>query len=289
VLGLRVRGTLDDAPNFAERHGVQHAIVAIPSLAWSRLDHLISGHGRVLRRVQFVPRLGNLPSEDVVPTDLDGMLALEVRNGLYAPVNRFAKRTTDLILTWVGGVLFSPLILLLWILVRLDSPGGGFHWSERVGQRGAPFSCLKFRTMYHDAEERLNELLAGDAELREQYDRWHKLENDPRVTRLGALLRRTSLDELPQLWNVLAGQMSLVGPRPYLRRELADMGRFAEIIFQAKPGITGHWQVSARSKVTFDDRLEMEAHYVRNWSIWWDVILLMRTPLAVLRNEGEAK
>jgi lipopolysaccharide/colanic/teichoic acid biosynthesis glycosyltransferase len=143
--------------------------------------------------------------------------------------------------------------------------------------------------MYVDAEERLQQLLDEDPMLREEYDRWHKLDDDPRVTRLGRFLRRTSLDELPQIWNVLRGEMSVVGPRPYLRREVPDMGRYADIIFQAQPGITGHWQVTARNSVTFEDRLEMEAHYVRNWSIWWDVILLFRTPLVVLAGKGEAK
>lgn len=289
VLGVRVRGGLDEAQRFARRHHVHHAIVAIPHLDQGRLDRLITGSSHAFRRVQFVPNLGALPAEDVDATALDGMLALEVRNGLYSPLNRVAKRTADIVTASLASAALAPVLASLWLWVRLDSPGGGFHRSERIGQDGRAFHCLKFRTMFEDAETRLGEILATDPERRAEYERWHKLDDDPRVTRAGRFLRRTSLDELPQLWNVLRGQMSLVGPRPYLAREIPDMGAYAGIIFQAKPGVTGHWQVSGRSSVTFAERLEMEAHYVRNWSVWWDVILVVQTPLAVLSNHGDAK
>ena len=286
VEGVRVRGSLDDAAAFAERHGVRHAIVAIPSLRGPQLDRITSSEHGSFRRVQYVPKLTGLPSDDVVGVDLAGMLALEVRNGLVSPLNRAVKRATDLLLASTLLLLLSPLLAALWLLVRLDSRGGGFHRSERVGQGGRRFACLKFRTMFEDAEERLESLLASNPALREEYDRWHKLHDDPRVTAVGRLLRATSLDELPQLWNVLTGEMSLVGPRPYLVRELPNMPSHRDVILQAKPGITGYWQVTARNDVTFADRLEMEAHYVRNWSIWWDVILLLRTPWAVVVGRG---
>ena len=140
--------------------------------------------------------------------------------------------------------------------------------------------------MYVDAEERLSELMAKDATIHDEYTRYHKLEHDPRITRAGHLLRKFSLDELPQFINVLQGDMSLVGPRPYLSRELIDMGRYADTIFEAKPGLTGYWQVSGRNTLTFDERLEMEAHYVRNWSLWWDIVLLTKTPSVVLKRKG---
>lgn len=286
---LRVRGTLSDVHAFAARHRVRHAIVAIPSLSPQRLDQMVTGSGRTFRQVQFVPKLTSLPSDDVIATDLAGMLALEVRNGLFSVRNRLAKRVTDLIGAVLLTVVTAPVLLGLWIAVRLDSSGGGFHPSRRMGQGSKPFHCLKFRTMHADAEARLQDILAHDPQRRAEYERWHKLQDDPRVTRVGRALRRTSLDELPQLWNVLRGEMSLVGPRPYLEREEHDIGNRGNIILQAKPGITGLWQVSGRSKVTFEERLAMEAHYVRNWSVWWDVILLLRTPLAVLRRDGNAK
>ena len=128
--------------------------------------------------------------------------------------------------------------------------------------------------------------MAEDSLAREEYEQFHKLENDPRITRAGRFLRKYSMDELPQLLNVVRGQMSLVGPRPYLTRELSKMLSHADIILQAKPGMTGYWQVSERNDVTFQDRLEMEAHYVRNWSIWWDIVILVRTLPAVVQKRG---
>jgi len=284
IEGIRVRGTIDAAHAFATRHAVRHAIVALSELEPARLDQLITGSSRVFWRVQYVPDLGVLPTDDVVATDLDGNLALEIHNGLYQPKNRIAKRVTDMLLGSMILLLISPVLALIWLLVRLDSRGGALHLSPRVGEGGRSFHCLKFRTMFEDAEERLEQMLASDPELRAQYDTWHKLEDDPRITRVGRFLRRTSLDELPQLWNVVRGDMSLVGPRPYLEREIPEMSRYAEIIHHAKPGMTGLWQIRGRSAVTFRDRLEMEARYVRNWSIWWDVVLLTQTPMALLRR-----
>jgi len=286
IAGVPVRGSLDDAYPFAERHAVRHVILAVPSLDARRLDRLTNAGGPMIRRVQIIPRVDGIPFEDVEVTELDGLLALEVRRGLASPVARTAKRVGDLVLTLVGGLLASPILAALWLAVRLDSEGPGFHQSERVGQHGQGFACLKFRTMRVDAEEELQRLLTTHPDLRAEYERWHKLQDDPRVTRVGHFLRRTSLDELPQLWNVLRGDMSLVGPRPYLAREMQDLGDAADIILQAKPGITGYWQVSGRNDVTFDARRVMEVHYVRNWSVWWDVVLLAKTPGVVLARRG---
>src|SRR5690606_35417301 len=140
---------------------------------------------------------------------------------------------------------------------------------------GKPFRCLKFRTMYADAEERLEQLLETDPAARDEYFRYRKLTDDPRVTRVGRVLRRLSLDEFPQLVNVLLGQMSLVDPRPYLVSELAEMGPERDLILLARPGITGYWQVEARNEVSLEERQAMEAHYVRNWSVWWDLEILL--------------
>jgi lipopolysaccharide/colanic/teichoic acid biosynthesis glycosyltransferase len=140
--------------------------------------------------------------------------------------------------------------------------------------------------MYQDAEARLLKLMAEDEALRLEYEQYHKLEADPRVTRVGRWLRKLSLDELPQVINILRGEMSWVGPRPYLKRELAEIGGYGAVIFEAKPGITGYWQVNGRNNVTFAERLVMEAHYVRNWSIWWDLVLLAQTIPAVLSKRG---
>ncbi len=286
IAGVPVRGALADAGSFAARHGIRHALVAIPSLPAARLRALVDAQGRTFSTVQYLPALPGLPAEDTFATSLGGRLTLEVRNGLVSPANRAAKRVVDLILGGVVAVLLSPLLAALYLWVRLDSRGPGFHRSVRLGEHGRVFGCLKFRTMHDDAEARLQEVLDGDPAAAAQYAVFHKLDRDQRITRAGRILRALSLDELPQVVNVLLGEMSLVGPRPYLVREKDDMGPFADLLLQAKPGMTGHWQVTARNEVTFRDRLQMEAHYVRNWSIWWDIILLTQTPAAVLRRRG---
>ena len=284
--GLRVRGKLADADLYAMRRGVQHAIVAIPTATPQLLGGLINTRGRIFRRVQFIPDLVNLPSQGVFASDLDGMLALEVRLGLYSRLNQNVKRAVDLLGGVLGGLLISPVLLALALWVRFDSPGSSFYWSTRIGQKGKPFKCLKFRSMYTDADDRLQAMMRDDPAVRLEYERFHKLENDPRITRAGAFIRNYSLDELTQLFNVVKGEMSLVGPRPYLVQELPDMRGLQDVILEAKPGMTGFWQVTGRSDVTFSERLEMESQYVRNWSLWWDIILLVKTFTVVVARRG---
>lgn len=283
---LPVLGTLEQADDYARENHIRHTIVALPNISNGALSKLIGYKRRTFERVQFVPELAGLPADDVYTSNLDGLLALEIRNGLYARTNRLVKRAIDIVGGTVGALLISPLLIALYLWIRTDSPGAAFYWSQRIGRRGETFYCLKFRSMYTDADDRLEEMLKTDTLVREEYSRFHKLENDPRVTRAGAFIRKYSLDELAQLYNVIVGDMSLVGPRPYMTRERSDMGHYAPVILEAKPGMTGYWQVSGRSEVSFEDRLTMESHYVRNWSIWWDVIILIQTLPAVLYRRG---
>lgn len=284
--GLKVVGTLDESITFALENGITYAILAIPTMAPDEIGRFMDRIGRSFRSVQFIPDLPGVPAEEVYASNLDGMLAVEIRNGLFSSTNRSAKRLLDLALSLAATiVLFVPLLVIT-LLVKVDSPGPAVYRSPRVGRGGKTFSCMKFRTMYVDAEDRLVDLLAENPALRSEYERYHKLENDPRVTRVGSFLRKYSLDELAQLYNVLRGDMSLVGPRPYLTREINDMGTYSDVILQAKPGITGLWQVSGRNELTFGERLELESHYVRNWTIWWDLILMAQTVEAVLSRRG---
>jgi len=161
-----------------------------------------------------------------------------------------------------------------------------FYADKRMGRDGKLFLCPKFRTMGPDAEERLRLLLEEDPKAREEYFKYHKLREDPRVTRVGRFLRKTSLDELPQLWSVLEGEMSLVGPRPYLPRESEDIGVTQGAILRVPPGITGPWQVDGRNQALFEDRVQMDAHYVRDWSVWLDLVILARTLNTVVFGKG---
>ena len=172
------------------------------------------------------------------------------------------------------------------MLVRLESGGPIFYADKRMGRNGELFSCFKFRTMVPDAEAVLQRLLEEDPRARKEYARYHKLREDPRITRVGKFLRKTSLDELPQLWNVLRGEMSLVGPRPYLPRESEDIGVTQSDILRVYPGMTGPWQVSGRSNTSFEERVRMDAYYVRDWSVWLDLVLLARTVKTLMSDRS---
>jgi Undecaprenyl-phosphate galactose phosphotransferase WbaP len=286
VEGLPVLGSLELAPIFVRELGVRHAIVAMPGVPRGQLLDLLEKYGGVFTHLILIPDLLGFSSLWVSGKDLGGILGLDVRQRLLLPGSRFFKRIVDIVVAGVGGLLISPLLLLIALLIKLDSPGPVFYFQDRLGKDGRRFKVVKFRTMYGDGEEVLAKLLAKNPELRAEYELNHKLRNDPRVTRLGRILRTFSLDELPQLWNVLKGEMSLVGPRAYLPRELPKMSGAEKLILKVLPGITGIWQVSGRNNVTFQDRLSMDIYYVRNWSIWLDLYILARTIWVVLTRKG---
>jgi undecaprenyl-phosphate galactose phosphotransferase len=177
--------------------------------------------------------------------------------------------------------------LILTVLIKIDSEGPALFVQERLGYRGGKFRCLKFRTMHMNSDKKLARYFEGNPRAAEEWRRYAKLRNyDPRVTRLGRFLRQWSLDELPQLLNVLKGEMSLVGPRPYLPEERERIGVELPTILSARPGITGFWQVSGRNQLTLDDRVQVEAWYVRNWTVWLDCIVLLKTFRTVLFPEN---
>ncbi len=284
--GVPVVGGVELAPTLASELRIQHAIVAMPGVPREKLLRILEGYGGVFPHVVLIPDLFGFSSLWISATDLGGVLGLELRQRLLLRGPQRVKRAVDLSLTLLGGLLTLPLFLLVAIWIKLDSPGPVFYLQERLGKDGRRFMAIKFRTMYQNAEERLHQLLEQDPALREEYELFHKLKDDPRVTRAGRLLRKLSLDELPQLWNVLKGEMSLVGPRAYLPRELPAMVGTERIILRVLPGVTGLWQVSGRSEISFRGRLEIDIYYVRNWSIWLDLYILARTVWVVLFGRG---
>jgi undecaprenyl-phosphate galactose phosphotransferase len=213
------------------------------------------------------------------------VLSLRLYNNLARPWPRRAKRAFDLV---VGGLLFvlvAPLFgLLCWQVARTGRPV--FYRHERIGRGGRPFGCLKFRTMVPDAAAVLAAHLAARPAARAEWQQDRKLKDDPRITRIGAWLRRTSLDELPQLLNVLRGEMSLVGPRPVVAEELARYGDNIVYYVESTPGLTGLWQVSGRNDLDYRRRVHLDCWYVKNWSLWCDLVILIKTPRAVLRGNG---
>lgn len=195
------------------------------------------------------------------------------------------KRVLDLFLAVLAVPILLPVVGICWALARSDG-GPGFFAQTRIGRNGRPFRCFKIRTMRPDAEERLAELLANSDAARAEWEADQKLTNDPRVTRIGRVLRRTSLDELPQFFNVLTGDMSLVGPRPVVAEELDRYGPFARLYASVRPGLTGLWQVSGRNDVSYDERVRLDMDYVAHLSLGRDLWLLMRTVLEVARRSG---
>ena len=198
----------------------------------------------------------------------------------------FLKRTVDITASATALLLLSPVFLVTSLAIKNDSKGPAMFTQKRIGKDGKLFEIYKFRTMVPDADKKLFELLENDEEAAKEYKLNKKLKNDPRITKLGAFLRKTSIDELPQLINVLKGDMSLVGPRPYLPREIDDMGNYYDTIIESKPGITGLWQVSGRSNTTFEDRLEFDMEYNENKGFFYDMGLLTKTVGVVLNKDG---
>ena len=236
-----------------------------------------------------------VPVKDV--SEVKGLNDVKGRNGAKNGHNHMAttrplvhaparsKRLIDILGALLGIVMTLPLGVLIALLIKLDSRGPALFTQIRMGRHGRSFKMLKFRTMYLDAEERLDDLLQANSALRAEYETYHKLQNDPRVTWIGRLLRKFSLDELPQLWNVLKGEMSLVGPRPYLPRERHKMKGTEHVILNVTPGLTGYWQVHARNGVCFQERLEMDIHYIRVRSMSMDLLLMARTIGVVLHGK----
>jgi Undecaprenyl-phosphate galactose phosphotransferase WbaP len=286
VAGVPVLGTLAEAEAAARDMGINHAIVAIPSLPPEQLAEFVGRQSRHFNIMQFVPDLVSLPSEVVSTSNLTGMLALEVHNQLAIPINRIVKRALDIIAVTLGGLLISPILLLIALAVYLTSPGPIFFGHKRIGRDGKFFKAWKFRTMINNAQEKLEQYLEENPELETEWRETQKLQNDPRVTRIGKVLRKYSLDELPQLWNVFIGEMSLVGPRPIVEEEMNKYGKGFELYTLVRPGITGYWQTSGRSDTDYDERVALDSFYVRNWSVWLDIIILVKTPAVVLGGEG---
>jgi exopolysaccharide production protein ExoY len=198
-----------------------------------------------------------------------------------------AKRILDILFSLFALTLTLPLLICIVVAIRLTSSGHVIYSQERIGRGGKPFRCYKFRTMYADADNRLKTLLESSPALRAEWESNFKLKNDPRVTPIGAFMRRTSLDELPQFWNVLKGDLSVVGPRPVVRAEIMQhFGNKATKIFSIRPGLTGLWQISGRSDLSYATRLQLDEHYVDHQSILLDLTIIAKTIPAMLLSRG---
>ncbi|WP_027712677.1 undecaprenyl-phosphate galactose phosphotransferase WbaP [Dickeya chrysanthemi] len=250
--------------------------------AWLR-EFMINGY----RYVSVIPTLRGMPlySTDMSFIFSHEMMIFRVHQNQVEWSSRVLKRAFDIFGSLAIIILLSPLLAYISYKVRQDG-GPALYGHERIGKGGKPFRCLKFRSMVINSKEVLDKLLASDSEARAEWDATFKLKNDPRITRIGYFLRKTSLDELPQLFNVLKGEMSLVGPRPIIAAELERYSDEVDYYLLSKPGMTGLWQVSGRSDVDYATRVYLDAWYVKNWSMWNDVAILFKTVGVVLKRDG---
>jgi Undecaprenyl-phosphate galactose phosphotransferase WbaP len=268
------------------RQRIPYAVVILPAAVSAEWILQVERLAWQCEKFFVIPQSKSLSWSWTTARDCSGFTGLEVRRELLRMRSRIAKRIIDSLAALLGGILIAPWIALIAAIVKLTSSGPAFYGQARVGQDGRTFYAWKFRTMVQNADEVLQHYLDSNSGLLTEWQENHKLKDDPRVTPIGQFLRRTSLDELPQIWNVIRGEMSLVGPRPIVREEIDKYSAYFYLYCKVKPGITGLWQVSGRSNTTYGQRVAMDVHYVRNWSLWMDIYLLWKTLSVVLRKQG---
>lgn len=275
--------SFDDMEEVILKEKIQSVIIAIPQIHKKDLEQIVAGLRNRVKEIKVLPSFNNLVTFDTRVDDFDGLLLISTAQTEINIWVRLGKRILDI----CGGIAGCLVLLPLYFYVRRKNHQSGdydpvFFKQKRIGKNGKEFTIYKFRTMVPNAEKILDELMEKDPAIREEYTKNKKLKNDPRITKAGHFLRKTSLDEFSQFINVLKGDMSLIGPRPYLPREKEDMGIYYDIIIQMKPGLTGMWQTHGRSDVDFEDRLALDEYYYRNYNLWLDVTLLVKTVRTML-------
>ncbi len=285
----RVFGKIRNFTKFVSMLNISTIIIAIPSLPVEKMTVLTNQIQKYTKNILLIPDLKGiaLTNTELRHLFIQQLFLLKINNNLKSPYNRLIKRTFDMTVSILFLPLLLPLIGMIGLLIKLDSPGPALYAHTRVGRGGRPFRVYKFRSMFRDSEERLKSILTADPDAKEEWNAAFKLKNDPRITRIGGFLRTTSLDELPQIFNVLKGDMSLVGPRPVLEEEITKHYKeCADYYHLVRPGITGLWQVSGRNDVDYDRRIRLDVWYVLNWSMWLDILMLFKTVSVVLKKEG---
>ncbi|PJG83534.1 UDP-phosphate galactose phosphotransferase [Caviibacterium pharyngocola] len=258
------------------------------SIDKEKLNRIIEKNIKNSRKIIFTPVLSGYDfSHSYIYNMFNSRTNIfTLENELLSKYNKFIKSVLDYSLTLLSSILWIPLLVVIAIWIKLDDPKGKvFFKQKRLGLDGKEFMCYKFRSMYSD-QSFMEQWLKDNPDEKAYYDKYHKYINDPRVTRSGSFLRKTSLDEIPQLLNVLKGEMSIVGPRPYMVSEKDDIGSKSSLVLAVKPGITGLWQVSGRSEVDFDSRVDIDVWYMKNWSLWNDIVILLKTIATVLGRNG---
>ncbi len=279
----RVLGTLDQAREVIARHCVEEVVIALPMDEHRRLVNLVASLQELPVNIKVVPDYSEMAYFRTTFEQLAGIPLVGLKEPVIGPIDRIIKRGFDILISALGLIVLAPLLTIIALLIKLSSPGPVIYRSKRLGEGGRPFDMLKFRTMVRDADQHQQDLISQSAEGKLIFD---KRKDDPRITPLGRFLRRYSLDELPQLYNVLIGEMSLVGPRP----ELPELAQYYEPWqrkrFGAPQGMTGWWQIAGRGDKPKYLHVEDDLYYIQNYSLWLDLLILWRTVGAVIKGEG---
>ncbi len=278
-LGYRVADTLQEA---------QIVIIATKDMALDYLEDLIQTYKKSIREVMLLPFLHNISfaNAEIIDLRIGRMSFINIQNQLFVPKNIWIKKSAEFLLIVLLLPLIVVLILLLALLIKLDSRGSVFFRQKRLGRDGRTFKCYKFRTMYEESAHLLETYLKAHPQEIQNYEKYHKYENDPRITRVGAWLRKFSIDELPQIINILRFEMNLIGPRPYMLNEQQKLGKNLETVLHVRPGLTGLWQISGRNDLDFYERVELDVWYIQNWSLWLDFIIFLKTFIVLATRRG---
>jgi Undecaprenyl-phosphate galactose phosphotransferase WbaP len=273
------------AHEIVKRYNIKMAIVAMPALESKKLKKLINTSVSAFRYNIIIPNFYTFSSIWMSVRDFNGVLGIDASSKFKLTWNLFLKRLLDLGIVIIGGLMVLPFLLIIAFLIKISSKGPVFFKQKRVGKNGKHFIVYKFRSMILDAENKLQEILNKDPALMTEYKKNHKLKKDPRITLIGKFIRRTSIDEIPQIINVLKGEMSLVGPRPIFDFEVPEYEDDFERVFSIKPGITGMWQVSGRSDA-YESRVTYDTYYQQSWSLWLDLWIIYKTFGVVIFGKG---
>lgn len=282
---IPILGELSAASNIAEQ-GITHAIIAMPDKPMPVLEKMLTE--LPFRQIFIVTNLLDFATHGASIRELGGLLAIQYDRSLQKQRSHVLKRALDIMIAVPAFLISLPLLISAIIAIKIMSPGSAIYTQIRAGQGQRPIRVIKLRTMYKDAEERLHRLLANDLAASEEWQTNFKLRNDPRIiNHIGHFLRRTSIDELPQLWNIIRGDMSLVGPRPFPLYHLSKFDpEFQKLRSSVKPGLTGYWQIIARSDSNLQVQKLLDRYYILNWSFWLDWYILVRTLFAVATGKG---
>jgi len=284
--GIPVIHDTSIGPEIVKRHRIKMAMMAMSKLDNQKMKHIINTSVSAFRYSVLIPDFLSAANIWMSVRDFGGVLGLVTSNKLKMWWNLKIKRFMDIVIVCAGGIFILPFLLIIAFLIKITSPGPVLYRHKRLGMNGKYFYAYKFRSMVTDAKELLQKLLETDPEIKKEWEQNHKLAKDPRITGIGRFLRRTSIDEFPQLINILKGEMSLVGPRPIVDEEKEKYGENFDRIFSVRPGLTGLWQVSGRSSTDYNTRIAYDTYYLQSWSGWLDLWVIFQTFGAIMHGKG---